>query len=300
MAGWVEQTTTLEWEKSIDGFYHAVRRFRVWGYHRTTIGTTPDICSNDAGFFLPKVGDREDNTPSGDSIPIADTGEFVYCYRLKTTALDEPRFTDCEFLYSNDTRIISNIPDQVSSFQTEHMSMPVGIKVLRTNAGTNTVSAFVQRPIPFPYTVGRYTRDCLIRRVDRLTAARVARGMVNQLHKVQTSFTGGAVPNAGRLFRFEGPEFREYSPRYDLCRYSWWYDGGHKELRLIGDAQAQVEVRRPPQSLLFDGDEWVRPPYHTLEMLKPNGGNADAAPIFAAFCTYEINEDGWLSLVGIT
>ena len=125
---WNEQTTTYAVEQSIDGLWHATRLFRVRGVKREGILANPtavmqydnpnDIPLGSPNLSLPVIGNRGSvGAVGGDGISITDA-ITLYAYNAVLIPLDNPDYTDVEYRYTNDPRLISTKIEEQLTFQT--------------------------------------------------------------------------------------------------------------------------------------------------------------------------------------
>jgi len=293
--GWSEQTTTWQAERTIDGFVHVVRMFRVWDATRQSILDSPQNVVDDNNIGLPSVGSRI----SGGSDTIEIAGTTLKAYQQVIRTLDAPTISDVEYRYSNDPRLIASRIEYSTAFQTEYMTLPISQKSSRVSLGTTSRSNWIAARKSFPYTVGRLMFSVLINEGDYFAARTAVRAQINKLHIL--AFAHAPVPGATPLYRFEGGDFTRYSPSFYMARYSWWLDGGHGALTLVSsDVNEATDYNYlPPQNITFYNNEWSRPPYHELEMYKQQGSTGESLPGYVAYLSNEIEEDGWLQLVGI-
>lgn len=309
---WNEQTTSYGIEMSIDGYWHATRLFRVRGFKREGILADPtqvmqydnpnDIPAGSPNLSLPVVGKRGSvGAIGGDGISITDF-ITVYAYNAQIIPLDNPDYTDVEYRYTNDPRLISTTLEEQLTFQTAQMSLPIGQRSTRAAGGGTPQFAYYLTSEEFPFKVGRFSLMILASK-DELGA--VKRGVHRQSGRVHWL---PILPAPDKLLmKFIGADIVRYSPNYYSVRYSWEYDSGHPgPLVLMQNASgnAQQDIVLPQNNIPFptfypSGTMFVRPPYSKLRGVILAGSGNRIPPAFYAVRSDLINPDGYTELPGV-
>jgi len=315
---WNEQTTSRSTERSIDGYWHLTRLFRVNGFARANIlSNLPNILKYDgnppAGEIdtgLPEIGVRGPNgTTGGDVIELQPGGvnTKVYAYNAVTIPTDVPLYTDVEIRYTNDPRLINQTIEEQLTFQSADMSLPIGQRSTRAAQGGTPQFAWMLHSETFPYKVGRFSQIVLLRDWEVTLAKRPIFEQTNWIHWLPIL---PGVGDSGRLLmKFMGADIVRYSPSYFTCRYSWEYDGGHLGpliLSLQQGSTASQEVTLPPKNIPFGpffptdpANQFVRPPYHRLRGVILAGSGTRTPPVFYAVRSDLINPEGYTELIGV-
>jgi hypothetical protein len=318
---WNEQTTTFGMERSIDGFWHATRLFRVRGFKREGILYSPgsimqydnptDIPPGAPNPSLPIIGTRGLNgADNGSIIDIgSEPGELVlHAYNAVVIPLDNPDYTDVEYRYTNDPRLVRKKVEDQLTFQSAEMELPIGVKSTVALLGNPAVPfAWTLVSRQFPFTVGRLSIVVLLN-AEEVKAARLqVLIQTNALHAIPVSGVEEKL-----VMRFEGADIVRYSPTYYTCRYSWWYDDGHREIALSAAAGGDValDLTLPPRNIPFftDGSPpdglnvaglFIRPPYYRLDGVVRAGAGTAVAPSFYATRSSRYYGTGYLLLPGV-
>lgn len=309
---WNEQTTTYGIETSIDGFWHATRLFRVRGVKREGILADPasvmqyddpaDIPAGSPNLSLPVIGMRGSvGAVGGDGISINDN-ITLYAYNVVLIPLDNPDYTDVEYRYTNDPRLVSTKIEEQLTFQSASMSLPIGQRSTRAAGGGTPQFAYYLTSEEFPFKVGRFSLMILANK-DELDS--VKRGVFRQSGRIHWL---PILPAPDKLLmKFIGADIVRYSPTYYSVRYSWEYDSGHPgPLVLMQNAAGYgtQEIVLPGSNIPFpiffpSGTTFVRPPYSKLRGVILAGSGNRIPPQFYAVRSDLINDEGYTELPGV-
>lgn len=323
---WNEDTRSRVVERSIDGYWHLTRLFFVRGPAREGIlsnlanifkyDTPADIPPGQSNEHLPTIGERQ---ADGGSFPPSDAfnlddGVFVFAYNAVLIPTDVPAHTYVEFRYTNDPRLIATKTEDQLTFQTADMSLPVGVRATRPVLVGPPQYIYTIKSMPLPFTVGRLYQVVLLKNVEMPQCRLAVFDQTNKLHALPIDLSQEETRKL--VFRFEGADITRYSPSYYMVRYSWQFDGGHKEIKVVaqGGAQQSVEINivTPPQSMTFFppndppptgvniAGEWVRPPYYELDAFIAAGQGLATTPTWYGMRTSEYSGGSWSVLPGVS
>jgi hypothetical protein len=324
---WNEMTVSYASERSIDGYWHAIRLFRVVGHPRKDIlanlgsitrgnsPTDPFPTGLNWDDTLPEILGRANRDsvgqPDADELNIGDNIR-VFAYNAVTIPTEVPLITDVEIRYTNDPRLIASKVEDQLSFQTSDMQLPVAIKSARAAFG-GPPKFWTITTMPFRFTVGRLQQTVLLSNSEVPTCRLASLTQTNALHSLPIDLSNEV--NENLVFRFEGADIARYSPSYYMVRYSWQFDGGHRELFRTSSPQVALEYQMPPNELTFFTDGsipvnvnirgvWVRPPYYSLEgmtlLQEDPGGNSSTVPVWFGVRGSPYSGVGWTVLPGVT
>lgn len=321
---WAEQTTSRTVERSIDGFWHLTRLFRVWGHTRESIipnsgnimhyDDPADIPAGEVNEGLPGIGIRGvTGTDGGSAFIIGAAGpeDVVWCYNAVTIPLDNPNFTDVEFRYTNDPRLIRKKVEDQLTFQSADMELPIGVKSTVALLGNPAVPyAWTLVSRSFPFTVGRMAIVVLLSQAETDMARYECLYQINAIHSIPMNLGFGDPTELA--MRFEGADIVRYSPSYYTCRYSWYYDSGHSELNLTAFAGSPIapDITLPQRNIPFFSDGsptpginitglFIRPPYYRLDGVVKAGAGTAIPPTFYATRSSRYYGTGWTQLPGV-
>jgi len=320
---WNEMTVSKATERSIDGYWHHTRLFRVKGWPRASILanlgsiTQYDLppADGEPNPTLPTIGERSDR----DGIGPADTDEVilspdvrVWAYNAVVIPTDVPLYTDVEIRYTNDPRLIAQKTEDQLTFQSATMDLPVGVRSVVATLNGPSVGYWTVARLPFPYTVGRLSQVVILKNADIPNCRRQVVSNTNLLHALPIDLAD--APNDITVMRFEGADIIRYSPSYYMVRYSWQYDAGHRSLFMSAAnmQEASLKVNLPPQNLTFftDGSPvspgssiagvFCRPPYYTLDAIVEFGGGSSQTPTYYGMRSNSYGGGLWSTLPGVT
>lgn len=299
---WIESTTSQQdVSYDSDGHLSLSRTFKVWDVSTTAFWQSPTSITNASGQSLPPIGSSL-GTVSGPS-PVIPDGAHVQLrlYKYSLQPVSAVLFIVIAH-YSNDQRLIPLGQQYRGNQQYSLVNIPFvqTIPVIRAGqtpqaSGTLPV-AWRETSIALPLYKHRISQTVSVLRKARASAEQSSLGQVGRLHN---------LPQWGWA-RYEGMDISLRSPQAMDVTYHWDWEAGIGMLWLYRGVRTD-----PPDTPIksiypngttplmpeLGGDTWLLPPYHTIEMIMQQVGNA-RRPVWYWRTQTDIALNGFLALYG--
>lgn len=281
---WIEYINSPQLERNDDGYLHATRLFKVWGYSRDAIMSHPDRIRNDSNqpmlenSILGKNDlDVQDPYSEMDTIPLV-------CYDIRLTPND--LVTEVEVRYSNDIRLLSNTPEddpfqripkgRAGAFQRDYETVPI---LHRVPLQINPVSAigigysYEVTQFPVPTQKNRLSYSMLIPEPLLESYRRVVSKHIGKLVKFGPGINPSIMGPEDDVLLVEGCDYARHSPGLQTVTLFFLDDPGIEDIvapNIPGDNPLIPMRRVPPKDKTWQfepGVNYVRPPYQQLELV---------------------------------
>ncbi len=306
---WIEQLgATRAWHRTLDGFFHHERRFRSDAATTSIISSPEALPMNGQTAYLPPIGDTISIAVTIVPIgahpnPTPEAALLVQVIAYDYEVVPNGSLADVTVKYTNDPRIVAQAREASGSFQSEMDLIPIAVKrAIPGQVGTaNNIAYYSEDSMEVPYTIGRRQITVLVRKEEHGLAQEKVADLKGFIHLLPTEYTSNGGVHHERYFAFEGADYNQYSPWFYMYRYSWRYDGGVKNIPFTQAASQQpIEFAVPQQNLVWQGDEWIRPPYFRLKMAPNANYDPTQIPRWYALTTWRDDQlNSWTGLIGL-
>lgn len=295
-----------------DGYAYLTRTFKVWGVDpKSFFGNPGNIAAHTGGQPMPDYGNVLQllDGPDGVVSPARETRLFLYKYTL---APESHEVFIATAHYSNDNRLSPYTTGVSGNSSFGWVDIPYVRRFPTIDIGNATQSqdsgfkvALVEGIYRARMQQSRMTQRVAIPRQQWLESVKVAEREAGTIHKIE-----------GQYYLFEGHTVADRGPQIVDITYTWMWESGIETLaveeknydkdRRTADVSDDLKPIYPPKvsplvSLGAD-DQYIVPPYHTIELLYTTEVNANnialTKPYWKYRMPYEVSEDGARGLPG--